>query len=64
MNLAAILSAALLASTLPGAAAAPLIKVGHPFPLAKLPIVGQEGRFGTIEAYRGRKLLLHLFASW
>lgn len=41
-----------------------LIDVGKPFPLARLPLVSDEKKAQTIEPYRGRKLMLHLFASW
>ena len=40
------------------------LAVGKPFPLISLPRVGDEGRRGSIERYRGRKLLVHCFASW
>ena len=45
------------------AAASDFLKVGEPFPLARLPVVGKE-TFDSVESYRGRKLMLHLFASW
>ena len=61
----ALLSGALLAASLPGAAEeAPAIEIGSPFPLVKLPVVGNEDTFDSLEAYRGRKVMLHLFASW
>ena len=40
-------------------------RVGEPFPLIALPLIGgDEGTLVSIERYRGRKLMLHFFASW
>jgi hypothetical protein len=61
---AILLAIAVLAPTRPVAAEEALIEVGQPFPLLALPVVGKEGARDSIEAYRGRKLMLHLFASW
>ena len=37
----------------------------YPLPLVSLPVVGDEdGERATIERFRGRKLMLHFFASW
>lgn len=41
-----------------------LIDIGKPFPLARLPLVSDERKEQTIEPYRGRKVMIHLFASW
>lgn len=38
--------------------------LGEPFPVLLLPICGQPGQISSIMEYRGRKLMLHLFASW
>lgn len=45
----------------PGRPAAPFV-VGEPFPSLVLPDV--EGRPRSIAEFRGRKLILHIFASW
>ena len=44
--------------------AAPSLEVGESFPILSLPHCGNEGQSSSIEAFRGRKLMLHLFASW
>ncbi len=41
-----------------------IIKVGKPFPILDLPLAGDEDKSASILEYRGRKLMLHLFASW
>jgi hypothetical protein len=55
--------AALLAGftglSLPGAS----FEVGKPFPLITLP-AAQDGQPMSVNDFRGRKMLLHLFASW
>jgi hypothetical protein len=38
-------------------------KVGEPFPDLVLPSAG-NGRPTSIAQYRGKKVLLHIFASW
>jgi len=38
-------------------------KVGEPFPDLVFPSV-ENGQPSSIAAYRGRKVLLHIFASW
>ena len=38
-------------------------KVGQPFPDLVLPSV-DDGKPTSISAYRGKKVLLHIFASW
>ena len=65
----AILGTCLLAASLPVAVTAADresgIELGKPFPLVLLPVVGnEEGKLQSIEPYRGRKLMVHLFASW
>lgn len=42
----------------------PQLEVGKPFPVLQLPLAGQDGKSASIMDYRGRKLMLHLFASW
>ena len=39
------------------------LEVGQPFPDIVLPNLA-DGRAGSIAQFRGRKLLLHVFASW
>ena len=39
------------------------LEVGQPFPNIVLPNLA-DGRPGTIGQFHGRKLLLHVFASW
>ncbi len=38
-------------------------QVGQPFPDLTLPAL-QDGRPASIRDYRGRKVILHVFASW
>ena len=44
------------------------LEVGQPFPNIVLPNLAlpnlENGRAGSISQFRGRKLLLHVFASW
>lgn len=63
MRLAALplaLSTALLA---PAGAAAVQVRVGERFPALVLPSVA-DGSPLSVEQFRGRKVLLHQFASW
>ena len=39
------------------------IRVGEPFPSLVLPSAS-DGRPATVQQYRGRKVVLHVFASW
>ena len=39
------------------------IEVGKPFPDLLLPTL-QDGRPASIASFRGKKTLLHIFASW
>ena len=55
---------ALLAAVPASAADPPVIEVGKPFPILALPLAGDPGTHRSLEDYRGRKLVLHLFASW
>jgi len=38
-------------------------KVGQPFPGLAFPSI-DDGRPSSIAQYRGKKILLHIFASW
>ncbi len=38
-------------------------EVGQPFPAIALPAL-EDGRPGSLADFRGKKLLLHVFASW
>jgi len=44
-------------------AEAPRIEVGSPFPEIVLP-AAEDGRPRSIADFRGRKVILHVFASW
>lgn len=59
-----LLVASLAGWSLPLAAGAPSLEVGEPFPLVELPLAGSDGGTLSVERMRGRKVLLHLFASW
>ena len=41
----------------------PPIKVGAPFPDITLPAL-EDGRPLSLRAFRGQKVILHVFASW
>ena len=43
--------------------AQPKIEVGSPFPDIALPSL-EDGSPTSITAYRGQKVVLHIFASW
>jgi len=55
--------AALMGSGQPAARPAGPFEVGRPFPLLALPDVA-DGRPRSIADFRGRKIILHVFASW
>lgn len=38
-------------------------RVGDPFPTLELPSL-EEGEPVSLEAFRGKKVILHVFASW
>lgn len=40
-----------------------LLEVGRPFPLLDLP-AAEDGRPLSLADFRGRKIILHVFASW
>lgn len=58
-----ILAAALILAPI-AAQSAPSLKVGEPFPIVSLPLCGSENEKSSVMDYRGRKFMLHLFASW
>lgn len=62
--LAATLLCSALATLSRGAEDDSWIAVGQPFPLISLPLVGEGEKRAGIERYRGRKLMVHCFASW
>ncbi len=39
------------------------LEVGQPFPVLSLPRL-DTGQPGSISAFRGKRIILHLFASW
>lgn len=58
------LAACLAALSLPAPAEEVTLAVGEPFPVIRLPLSGDPDDALSIERLRGRKLMLHLFASW
>ena len=46
-------------------AATPLgkIRIGEPFPAVQLPLLA-DGSLATLQDFRGRRTVLHIFASW
>lgn len=59
-----LLSVALLwTSPLPASAKEVPVRMGEPFPAVALPSL-VDGSPLSIERFRGRKVLLHQFASW
>ncbi len=40
----------------------PEIAVGKPFPVIELPTL--DGESASIASFRGRRVMLHVFASW
>ncbi len=62
-----ILAIALVLSTLPVLGAGKpfqQLDVGKPFPVIDLPLATAPDKAASIMDFRGRKLMLHLFASW
>lgn len=47
----------------PGSSAAAALAVGQPFPTLTLPAL-EDGRPRSLAEFRGRKVILHVFASW
>jgi len=67
MRISDVLASVIVALTALGAAAAraepPVIEIGKPFPAIALPsMIGGEPM--SIADFRGRKVILHIFASW
>ncbi len=54
---------ALLVAAAPALAAKDRFPVNQPFPNIALPALA-DGRPASIADYRGKKVLLHIFASW
>jgi peroxiredoxin len=59
INQVAALLAGLAGFSLQGAS----LKVGEPFPVIALP-AAKDDQPMSVNDFRGRKLLLHLFSSW
>ena len=56
-------TAAILLTATSGAKAQSVIEVGQPFPGLVLPAL-KDGSPASIAMYRGKKVVLHIFASW
>ena len=63
MSLRLILCAGLLLLTPVPAVASTVLEAGDPFPELRLPSL-DEGEPLSIADFRGRKVALHVFASW
>ncbi len=64
MNRFSIIALALaLCGAQPGRAAPAKIEVGKPFPHLVLP-AADDGRPLSVAAFRGKKVILQVFASW
>lgn len=67
MRWRSILFSGLLPVALPLLGGSPLeqagIEQGRPFPDLRLPSL-HDGRATSLSEFRGRKLILHVFASW
>ena len=61
-GLRALALAGLLSAGLAGAGGAAEIRVGEPFPEIVLPTL--DGEMRSIADFRGKKVVLHVFASW
>jgi hypothetical protein len=48
---------------LPARATAAEFKPGDPFPTIPLPRI-DDGQASSVKQFRGRRLMLHIFASW
>ena len=53
----------LLASMRPAAVASTELEIGEPFPDLVLPAL-EDGRPRSLAEFRGKKLILYIFASW
>ncbi len=58
-----VAATALAAALSPAAGGAPRLQEGEPFPLLVLPSM-IDGRPMSLADFRGRKVILHVFASW
>ncbi len=58
-----VTATALAAALSPVVSAAPTLQEGEPFPLLVLPSM-TDGRPMSLADFRGRKVILHVFASW
>ncbi len=56
-------SAAVLMTATASVKAQSVIEVGQPFPEVVLPAL-KDGSPASIAMYRGKKVVLHIFASW
>ncbi|MCP3903616.1 MAG: hypothetical protein GY715_08265 [Planctomycetes bacterium] len=63
MKQLAFLALAALFLAVPADASGPVLEVGAPFPAIGLPSM-RDGTRRTIGDFRGRKVVLHVFASW
>ena len=63
MNDLHAIAVALAAALTPAVAAAPQLQAGKPFPDLVLPSM-TDGRPMSLADFRGRKVILQVFASW
>ena len=65
MRISSCLTAAIasLSIGITALAAPPALEVGQPFPEITLPSA-QDGTPMSIASFRGKKVILHVFASW
>lgn len=63
MHYASILLIGMAAAAAPGAPESYSFEVGSPFPTVSLPSIEDGGPL-SVEKFRGKKLVLHLWASW
>ncbi len=56
-------SAAILLAATASAKGQSMIEAGQPFPELVLPVM-EDGSPASIAMYRGKKVVLHIFASW
>ncbi len=61
----ALLLGIMLMFVLPGYAQSqpPVLEIGKPFPVISLPAM-RDGEAMSIADYRGKRVVLHIFASW
>jgi len=63
LRVSSLLSSVLLACGLLSPSAQAQWKVGERFPVISLP-AAEDASFRSVADYRGRPLLLHIYASW